>query len=208
MKVGIDTNKSAQKPGNYIGLTWATVITSVCCAMSLPLQAADYKLDISGAHASINFKIPHLGYSMLVGRFDKFDGKFSYDAAKPNNTKVEVTVDTTSISSNHAQRDKHLRSDDFLYVEKYPTATFVSNKFESSDGKTGVLSGQLTLRGVTKDIDIKVAKVGEGKDPWGGYRAGFSGSTSLVLKDFGIPMNLGPASTAVELDLHIEGIRQ
>lgn len=175
---------------------------------SYTVIAADYKIDTAGAHASINFVIPHLGYSMLVGRFDKFEGDFSYDADKPEASKIAVTIDTTSINSNHAERDKHLKSDDFLAVGKHPEAKFVSTGYEAlADGK-GKLRGKLTLRGVTKDIVIDVSKVGEGKDPWGGYRAGFQGKTTLVLKDFGIPMDLGPASRSVEMELHVEGVRQ
>ncbi len=173
----------------------------------LNAHAADYKIDVNGAHASINFKIPHLGYSILVGRFDEFDGVFSYDADKPADTKVEVVIKTASINSNHAARDKHLMNADFLEVDKYPEARFVSTAYEG-DGMNGVLTGNLTLHGVTKPVNIAVTKVGEGKDPWGGYRAGFSGATVLRLKDFDIKMDLGPASQEVELELFIEGVRQ
>ncbi|WP_432463749.1 MULTISPECIES: YceI family protein [unclassified Agarivorans] len=172
---------------------------------ALPASAADYVIDTQGAHASINFKVNHLGYSFVVGRFDTFDGEFSYDAAAPEATQVKVNIDTKSVNTNHAERDKHIRSGDFLEVDKYPQAGFVSTKYEASDAEHGKLYGQLTLRGVTKDIVIDVSKVGEGKDPWGGYRAGFVGSTQLVMKDYGIPMNLGPKSTSVEMDLVIEG---
>jgi polyisoprenoid-binding protein YceI len=171
--------------------------------------AADYLIDVKGAHASINFKIPHLGYSVLVGRFDEFSGQFSYDANNPADAKVDVVIKTASLNSNHAARDKHLRSDDFLSVDKFPEARFVSTKFTSTDGKTGKLEGNLTLHGVTKAVTIDIDKVGEGKDPWGGYRAGFSGTTVLTLKDFNINADaLGPASQQVEMELYVEGVRQ
>lgn len=176
--------------------------------ISAPVMAADYTIDTKGAHASINFKIAHLGTSWLLGRFNTFSGDFSYDSANPNASTVNVEIDTTSLDSNHAERDKHLRGSDFLDVSKYPTASFKSTSFTSNgDGKAS-LKGDLTLHGVTKSIEIDVAKVGEGKDPWGGYRAGFSGTTSLKLKDFGINYNLGPASESVMLELHVEGIRK
>lgn len=187
---------------------YATFAFAFLLGSALPALAADYKIDTAGAHASINFKIPHLGYSMLLGRFDKFDGSFSYDAAKPEKSTIAVTVDTTSVNSNHAERDKHLRSKDFLHVDEFPSASFKSTRYEPSGEQSGKLYGELTLRGVTKEIVIDITKVGEGKDPWGGYRAGFSGTTSLKLKDFGIPMDLGPASQMVEMELHVEGIRQ
>jgi len=171
-------------------------------------NAADYKLDIKGAHAFVNFKIQHLGYSWLTGRFNQFDGQFQWDADKPDASSIEVTIDTSSIDSNHAERDKHLRGDDFLDVKKYPTATFKSTSYKATGGKQGVLTGNLTLHGVTKRISFPVTQLGEGNDPWGGYRAGFTGTTKLKMSDYGINYNLGPASTHVEMELHIEGIRQ
>lgn len=176
--------------------------------MSLPAMADNYVIDTKGAHASINFSIKHLGYSVLTGRFDTFSGEFSYDPAKPEASTVNVTIDTTSINSNHAERDKHLRSADFLNVEKFPKATFVSKKIVL-DGKDEFdIVGDLTLNGVTKSVTIEVEKVGEGKDPWGGYRAGFSGETNINLKDFNVKMDLGPASQSVKLELEVEGIKK
>lgn len=171
-------------------------------------QAADYKLDIAGAHASVQFKIKHLGYSWLTGRFNKFDGNFSYDAKAPNDAKINVTIDTRSLDSNHAERDKHLRSDDFLDTGEFPKATFVSQSVKFSDADSGTVTGDFTLKGVTKTITFPIEKVGEGNDPWGGYRAGFSGTTSLKLTDYNITTSLGPASTVVDIILNIEGIRQ
>lgn len=171
-------------------------------------SAADYVIDSKGAHASINFKIKHLGYSWLTGRFDKFQGNFSYDENNLNASKVNVTVDTTSFNSNHAERDKHVRSDDFLDVSKFGTATFTSSSFKDLGNNQIEVKGALTLHGVTKNITIDAEKIGEGKDPWGGYRAGFSGTTRVGLKEFGMKEILGPQSTHVELELHIEGVRQ
>lgn len=176
--------------------------------MSLPAMADNYVIDTKGAHASINFSIKHLGYSVLTGRFDNFSGDFSYDPAKPENSTVNVTIDTTSINSNHAERDKHLRSADFLNVEKFPKATFVSKKIVPDDKDEFDIIGDLTLNGVTKSITIEVDKVGEGKDPWGGYRAGFSGETEINLKDFNVKMDLGPASQTVKLELEVEGLKK
>ncbi len=179
-------------------------------ATSSPMMtyAAEYQIDNDGAHASINFKIKHLGYSWLQGRFNRFSGHFSYDEAKPNASEVSVKIDTSSLDSNHAERDKHLRSADFLDVKRFPTATFDSSSVVFADAGHGEVSGELTLHGVTKKISFPIEKIGEGKDPWGGYRAGFSGKTALKLKEFGIDYDLGPASAEVELELHIEGIRQ
>ncbi len=170
--------------------------------------AADYAIDKQGQHAFINFKISHLGYSWLYGTFKDFDGKFSFDAAKPEASSVSVSINTASVDSNHAERDKHLRSGDFLNVDKHPTATFVSTAVKSTGKDSADITGNLTLNGVTKPVVIAAKFIGEGKDPWGGYRAGFEGSTKLKLKDFDIQKDLGPASQEVELILSVEGVRQ
>lgn len=171
-------------------------------------MAADYAIDKQGQHAFVNFKISHLGYSWLYGTFKDFDGSFSFDAAKPQDSKVNVTLNTTSVDTNHAERDKHLRSDDFLNVSEHPTATFASTAVTSTGEGTADITGNLTLNGVTKPVVIAAKFIGEGKDPWGGYRAGFEGSTLLKLKDFDIQKDLGPASQDVELIISVEGVRQ
>jgi len=172
------------------------------------LSADDYAVDKKGAHASIQFKISHLGYSWMWGRFNDFDGSFSYDEKNPFASKIAMTVNTKSVDTNHADRDKHLRSDDFLDVEKFPQAKFESTSYtEGNDGKAK-LKGNLTLHGVTKEIEIDVTQIGAGKDPWGGFRRGVSGQTRLALKDFGITKNLGPASAELDLIIELEGIKQ
>ena len=172
-------------------------------------NAADYVIDTKGAHAFVNFKIKHLGYSWLHGRFNTFDGQFNYDAKNPNASQISVNIDTASLDSNHAERDKHLRGGDFLNVSKYPQASFKSTaiKFDQ-DGEEATVTGEFTLHGITKTISFEIDKIGEGKDPWGGYRVGFEGETSLKLADYGIDYDLGPASTHVDIGLFIEGIRQ
>ena len=171
-------------------------------------MAADYAIDKQGQHAFVNFKISHLGYSWLYGTFKDFDGSFSFDAAKPQDSKVNVTLNTTSVDTNHAERDKHIRSGDFLNVSKHPTATFASTSVKSTGEGTADITGDLTLNGVTKPVVIAAKFIGEGKDPWGGYRAGFDGSTKLKLKDFDIQKDLGPASQDVELIISVEGVRK
>jgi polyisoprenoid-binding protein YceI len=174
---------------------------------SMQASAADYVIDTKGQHAFIQFKIQHLGYSWLLGNFNTFEGKFSYDANDVNATKVALTIDTNSVDSNHAERDKHLRGKKFLDVKAFPQAKFVSTKVVSEGGQKSVLHGDLTLHGVTKNVAIQVNEIGGGKDPWGGYRQGFEGKTTFALADFGIMTNLGPASQNVEMYLSIEGVR-
>ncbi|MCP8462952.1 YceI family protein [Pseudomonas sp. ZM23] len=186
----------------FAALALGTALFSAGQAM-----AADYKIDKEGQHAFIEFRIKHLGYSWLYGRFDDFDGTFTFDEKNPAADKVKVTINTNSVNSNHAERDKHLRSPDFLNVGKNPTATFESTGVKA-DGKNAEITGNLTLNGVTKPVTIKAELIGQGDDPWGGYRAGFLGTTTLKLKDFNIQRDLGPASQEVELTLSVEGVRQ
>jgi len=171
-------------------------------------QAADYVIDTDGAHAFVQFKISHLGYSWLLGRFNDFEGTFSYDEANPSAAKVNVTIDVASLDSNHAERDKHLRSGDFFNVSKYPEAKFASTGYTPNGDGTGTLKGNFTLHGTTKEIVIDVKEIGSGQDPWGGFRRGFEGSVTLTPAEFGMDYDLGPASETVEIFLSIEGIRK
>ena len=169
-------------------------------------HAAEYVID--PGHSFIQFRTQHLGFSWLVGRFNRFDGGMSYDPAAGADTQgIRVTIDAASLDTNHAERDKHLRGADFFNVEEFPTVTFVSTGFAGGPGG-GTLTGDLTLLGVTKSISFDVRLIGEGDDPWGGYRAGFEGTYALKRRDFGMDYNLGPAAEDVEIHLMIEAIRQ
>jgi len=179
-------------------------------AILLPAQvlAEKYVIDTKGSHAFIQFRIQHLGYSWLTGRFNTFNGNFDYDEKNPDKASVQVEIDVASIDSNHAERDKHLRSDEFLDVKKYPKARFVSTSFTENGDGTAVLKGNFTLHGVTRPVSIDVEHIGHGADPWGGYRRGFEGTTRIALADYDIKYNLGPKSREVELTLSVEGVRQ
>ena len=169
-------------------------------------QAADYKID--PGHSFIEFRISHLGVGWVFGRFNKIEGSFTYDpAAGPSAQKVSVTIDTASIDTNHAERDKDLRSAKSLDVATYPTATFMSTGF-SGDANGGTLSGDLSFHGVTKSISFPVKLVAEGDDPWGNYRAGFEGKYTMVRADFGDNRDLGTKAASFDIELSIEGIRQ
>jgi polyisoprenoid-binding protein YceI len=121
-------------------------------------------------------------------------------------------VNTASVFTNNAERDKHISSKDFLKVADFPKATFVSTSVKTTgknaDGKvTADVAGDLTIAGVTKPVVVKATFLGEGKDPWGGYRAGFEGTTSIKRSDFGKMMDLGPQSDAVDLYVTFEGVK-
>lgn len=190
-----------------------TAFASAIAALALvPLsqaQAADYQIDTEGQHAFVQFKISHLGFSYILGSFEEFEGQFAYDPEDIDASSAEIEVQVDSLTSNHAERDRHILSDDFLNASEFPTATFTSTGFESTGDNEGVLSGDLTLHGETQEIEMPVTLLGEGEDPWGNYRAGFEGSTMLTLSDYGIDMSDFPESMH-ELELYVtfEGIRQ
>ncbi|MDR5906696.1 MULTISPECIES: YceI family protein [Halomonadaceae] len=188
------------------------LLTAIGAAALVPLsqaQADDYVIDIEGQHAFVQFKINHLGYSYILGTFRDFSGEFSYDPDDLEASSVSLDVDVTSLDTNHAERDRHILSDDFLDADQYPEASFVTTGFEPGDDGEGVLTGELTLKGETREIEMPVTLMGEGEDPWGSYRAGFEGSTMLTLEDYGIDMSDFPESMH-ELELYVtfEGIRQ
>ena len=174
---------------------------------SFSVTAAEYGVDIKGMHAFIQFRIVHLGYSVLAGRFNDFDGDFTWDKNNSGASSINIEIETKSLDSNHAERDKHLRNEDFLDVDKYPKATFKSTKYHG-DASGGKMDGMLTLHGVSKAITLDVKVIGEGDDPWGGYRAGFEATTTIRRADFGMDYNLGPAAETMDFDLFIEGVRK
>lgn len=183
-------------------------LAALCLCISSLASAADYVIDTEHQHAFVEFRIPHLGFSWMYGRFNDFSGTFSYDEGNPSTASVDVTVDTASIDTNNAERDKHLRSEDFLYVSEYPEAHFTSTSYEKTGEDAGILTGDLTLRGVTKEIKIDVTEMRADEDPWGGYRRGFIGTTTLELADYGIDYDLGPSGEEVEMTFSFEGVRQ
>lgn len=168
------------------------------------LFAADYVIDGTGAgmHTAVNFRASHMGISSLWGRFNDISGSFSYDAGNIGASSITVKIDPASLDSNHAARDEHLRSADYLDVAKYPEAGFVSTSIHDlGNGKVHV-TGNFTLHGVTKEISFEAVRTGEGETPFGDYRVGFDAETTLNTADYGI--NAGELT----LMLSIEGIRQ
>ncbi len=159
-------------------------------------------------HSFIQFSISHLGFSLLQGRFNQMEGEFFYDENQPEASKISVQVKTASVDSNHAERDKHIRNEDFLNVDKYPTASFASQSFKPlADGKSQ-LTGELTLHGVTRPVVVDVVFIGAGEDPWGGHRRGYQGTTTIKRSDYNMSYDLGPMADSMVLDFFIEGIRK
>jgi polyisoprenoid-binding protein YceI len=152
-----------------------------------PALAAD-TLVIDRSHSEAGFQVRHL-FSNVRGRFGAFEGTIAMDAAKPEASSVEFKIDASSIDTDHADRDKHLRSPDFFDVAKHPFITFASEKIRATGKDRYAVTGTLTMRGVAKSVTLPVSFLGAGKDPWGNERAGFSTSVTLNRKDFGILWN-------------------
>lgn len=187
-----------------------TIAAGTLALSSWCASAEEYTIDTKGAHAFIQFRVKHMGFSWLYGRFNDFSGNFTYSDTNPDASKIAVDINVASVDSNHAERDKHLRSKDFLDTDAFPKAKFVSTSYKKTGDKTAELTGDFTLHGVTKPIVIAVEKIGGGKDPWGGYREGFEGRAILKPADFGFAFEkkLGPAAGEIELFLTVEGVRK
>ena len=148
--------------------------------------AASYAIDAD--HTTVSFKIRHL-FSNVQGTFKQFEGSFDYEPGKPDQASAQAVIKTASIDTNVEGRDKHLRSADFFDAEKCPDMSFKSTKFAEDSAESGRLEGVLTLHGVEKPVILDVQMHGAGSDPWGNTRAGFTATTKINRKDFGLNWN-------------------
>ena len=170
--------------------------------------------NIDPVHSGINFSVRHMVVSKVRGRFTKYSGTLAIDDADLTRSTVEATIDAASIDTGTAQRDTHLRSPDFLDVERYPEITFRSTRVEGDSPGGFRLEGDLTVHGVTRPVVLDVEYHGWTTDPWGGRRAGFSASTEVDREDFGLTWNVAIESGGVlvgkkaHLELEIEAVKQ
>ena len=148
--------------------------------------------NIDSAHATAAFSARHMMITNVRGQFQKVSGTIEYDPANPNASKVEAVIETSSLGSTGLeQRDQHLVSPDFLWVEKYPTITFKSTKVEvDANGTEGKVYGDLTIRDVTRTVVLEVEKLGENTNPWGAKVIGFTATTKINREDFGLTWNM------------------
>ena len=189
---------------------WKAVIgLAVGLAFGSPAWATTYTVDKT--HTTVGFKIRHL-FTQVVGGFDDFSGTFVYVPDQPDQWNVDATVQAASINTKTAQRDKHLRSKDFFDVEQFPTLTFKSTKVTDATAGSAKLEGILTIHGVSKPVVFTLDIHGGGKDPWGNMRSGFTATTRINRKDFGLTWNetveTGQLLVGEDVDLilEVEGI--
>jgi polyisoprenoid-binding protein YceI len=156
-------------------------------APALTELTGTYTLD--PAHTRIGFVARHAMVTKVRGAFNEFEGTATLDGANPANSSAQVTISTASIDTWNAQRDGHLRSNDFLAMDEYPQITFVSTGARQVDDSTFELTGDLTIKGVTNPITIPFSFEGAAKDPFGNLRVGFEGAVTINRKDYGITWN-------------------
>ena len=143
---------------------------------------------IDKTHSEATFQVRHL-ITRVSGRFSDFEGTIRFDQASPEKSSVSFTIQTTSIDTREADRDKHLRSADFFAVDEYPTITFTSTRVRKISANQFEVVGTLTIHGVGKEITVPVSYLGTAKDPWGKERAGFEAELKINRKDFGLAWN-------------------
>ena len=157
--------------------------------MSTATQAAGtttWKID--PVHTMVEFAVKHMMITTVKGRFTDVSGTVTIDEANPAASRTEITITAASIDTREPQRDTHLRSGDFLDVEKFPQLTFRSTKIDG-DAREFKMTGDLTIHGVTRPITLDVTHEGRGKDPWGGERLGFSATGKLKRSEYGLTWN-------------------
>jgi polyisoprenoid-binding protein YceI len=176
------------------------------------MATATWNIDV--AHSAIHFFVRHMVISKVHGRFAKWAGTVQLDEQDPTRSTVEVRIDAASIDTQVADRDAHLRSADFLDAEKHPKLTYRSRRVEVVSKDRLRVVGDLTIRGVSREVVLDVEHGGQGKDPWGNQRIGFTASTSINRKEYGLVWNqaleTGGVLVAdrVDIEIELQAIRQ
>ncbi|MBI2104064.1 MAG: YceI family protein [Candidatus Omnitrophica bacterium] len=174
-----------------------------------PVWATAYTIDQD--HSTVTFKIRHL-FSYVRGTFNEFEGTFEYVPGQPDHWKTQAVIQAASIDTRVEKRDTHLRSKDFFDVARFPTITFTSTQVTDATEAGAKLHGLLTIHGIEQPVVLDLAVHGEGKDPWGNQRSGFTATVTINRKEFGLTWNevveTGQllVGDEVEITLEIEGI--
>jgi polyisoprenoid-binding protein YceI len=183
-------------------MTSATVPTTL---------TGNYTIDPS--HSRIGFVARHAMVTKVRGSFNEFEGTGYFDAEEPTTSRAQLTIKTASIDTRNADRDGHLKSNDFFDMENYPHITFVSTRVEQVDPDNYRVTGDLTIKGVTKPVTVDVEYTGTAIDPFGNTRIGFEGKTTVNRKDWGVNWNAALeaggvlVSEKVTLEFEVSAIR-
>jgi polyisoprenoid-binding protein YceI len=169
---------------------------------------------VDPSHSSVNFSARHLMISTVRGRFTKFGGTLVLNEQSHEQSSAEGWVDIASVDTHDANRDGHLRSPDFFDFEKFPQMTFKSTRIVDEGEGQYKVTGNLTIKDVTREVTFKVTDEGKGKDPWGGTRWGFTAETTINRKDFGLNWNVALetggwlVSDNIKLNIDVEAVLQ
>lgn len=194
-------------------LALVVALFSIALAASDESRAEAVTYAIDPDHSQVIFKVKHMGISTVTGRFDLVEGSYTFDEAEIGNSSVETTIQTASVNTNKQKRDDHLKSPDFLNVDKYPTITFKSKEVKKG-GDGLIIVGDLTINGVTKQVELDAEYGGKAVDPMGNERTAFTAETKIDRKDYGITWNKTldtgglVVGDDVRIELEVEGIKK
>ena len=169
---------------------------------------ANEKWEIDPAHSSVGFAVRHMVITKVHGKFKVWNGALDLDLSDLSKSSVQVTIDATSIDTGEAARDGHLRSADFLDVEKFPSIEFKSSRVDQVGAEGVRITGRLKIRGIERDLTLDGEFMGRGKDPWGNEKAGFTADAKISRKDFGLEWNqvleTGGVLVGDAVEIHVE----
>ena len=186
----------------------AALFVATAAGSFAPAFAAPVSYKIDPAHTAVAFIVNHVGFSNVIGRFNTVGGDVTFDKDGVEKSVVNVTIDTTSVDTNHAKRDEHLRSPDFFNAKEFPKMTFKSSKIEKTGDKTGKLYGDLTMLGVTKPVVLDITFNKDGVSPASKLEtAGFSARGTVKRTDFGMKYGAPAVGDDIQLLIEIEAVK-
>ncbi|QCO05093.1 YceI family protein [Azospirillum argentinense] len=186
----------------------ATAALSALVALPMTAQAAPVAYKLDPAHTAVVFIVDHLGFAKAMGRFNTVAGELSFDKNAADKSSLSVTIDTTSVDTNHAKRDEHLKSPDFFNAKEFPKMTFKSTKIEKTGDKTGKLHGDLTLLGVTKPVVLDVSFNKDGVSPASKMdTVGFSARGTIKRSDFGMKYGVPNIGDDIQIIIESEAVK-
>jgi polyisoprenoid-binding protein YceI len=185
---------------------------AVALCLAVPAAHAAQEFTLDPGHSSVGFKVGHMMVSTVRGAFQAFEGTVHFDPKNAANSRVDVTIDTASLTTHNEKRDNHLKSPDFFDVENFPTITFKSTRVEKK-GDQWIVTGDLTIRDVTKSVELPFTLGGPAKNPWGNQVIGIQATTRINRTDFGLNWNKALeaggvlADETVEIEISAEATR-
>lgn len=190
----------------------AALLVAASLAAAAPAKAEARRYVLDPAHTSVGFMVMHMGFAKTLGLFREAEGAFVFDEEAPQVSDIQATIKAASVFTNHEKRDEHLRAGDFLAVEQFPTITFKGREAVKTGPRTGRITGDLTLRGITRPVTLEVVWNRSGDYPFGDkhHAVGISARTTIKRSDFGMTYALAGdlVGDAVEIILEFEAIRQ